>query len=470
MKRIFLGIISLLICGTAFAEFNPLSIPDSFDVRKAVEERWFYPDLDVIRENKTEIRTNSLGEKFQIRLEETDSTFAVIVAPEIMMDVVVYTEKGSENTISAEYPFDASGSWVLIRNSQTGKVDKLKMYFGANSDVYVQFYQEGKKTFADFITAGYYTNRGVPLGIPFENLYTMQFRDIYALTKNSLNWKYVDVNPGLYGDKKQMIGVLKKMRNKIVYADDACYDEYGNPAFISTGLERIVDGEDKSKGNISLSSAGFLKWVVDGLVEPVNGAGTYIQPLLRSTLEFDSMTYNQQLVVQKKIPVNFSLDWTRNLAAARLSVMTRKKYLYEDSGVDVTIQPFSAELTEQGPKQVVTYIQNCGYQIDKLKSILYILAVTEPNYGYLAAIRRTVPAKGNQLEYHIFDQCAVIFPYFDKNGRFCCSVFENGQEYSLAQFASRYKGSFIHMTRFSCSSKFAPMGYDVPVEDEGREF
>lgn len=462
MKR-FLGILLCLAGFEAFAEFNPLSVPDSSDIRRAASDRWFYSSLDLLRENKTELRTNGVGEKFQIRLEETDSSYAVIIAPEIFMDVDVYTERGVEKTVSAQYPADASGSWVLIKNSRTDKVDRLKMFFGSNSDVFVQFYEDGKKVFADFIVAGCFANKGVPLGISFESLLTMSFKDIYRLTQNSLSWKYVNIHSGLYEDKKQMIAVIKKFRNKIAYADDACYDEYGKPACISSGKEREVFGEDASKGSLSLSPAGFLKWVIDGLCEPENGAGTFIEPLRRSTVSLEPLSYASKLQEVKGIPVNFTLDWTRNLAAARLSVQSRKTYLYEDSGVDVTIEPFAAEITDNGPKQVVSYVENSGYQIERLKAVLYILGVTEPNFGYLAAVRRVIPAKNGQPEYKFFDQCALILPYFDSEGRFGVTIFDNGQELSLAQFMNRYKNSFVHLTRFNCSSKFAPLGYEVPV-------
>ncbi|MBP5284157.1 MAG: hypothetical protein J6Y93_05780, partial [Treponema sp.] len=320
----------------------------------------------------------------------------------------------------------------------------------------------------DFVVGSFYLAKGVLLGVNFESLYTYSFSQIYVLTKNTLPWKYADIRSDQYDDKKQMIGVMKKFRNKIVYADNACYDENDKPAYIMTGEPRPADNEDAEKDLIVLSPAGYIKWVVDGLVKPLAGSATYIKPLRRPTMTMDPMSYQDVIEEQKGVPVNFMLDWTRNLAAARLSVQSNKNYLYEDSGVDVTLAPFTGEITASGDKQVVGYIENSGYQIDKIKPVLYILAVDEPNYIYLAAIRKKVPAvsgKGGTQEYQFFDQGAVIIPYFDSGKHFMCRIFENGEELSLGEFAARHRDSFVHLCRVSASKKFFPYGSEAGTEE-----
>ena len=152
-----------------------------------------------------------------------------------------------------------------------------------------------------------------------------------------------------------------------------------------------------------------------------------------------------------------SLDWTRNLAAAKLSIQARKNYLYEQSGVDVNIEPFSAELGERGIASVAGYVKNSGYEVKYMKPLLYVLAVTEPTYFYLAAVRRTVVPSDGSPEFKVFDSSAVIFPYFDKDGQFGCTVFENGTELTLAQFCKKYPNSFIHLTRVLSSDRFNPL-------------
>ena len=83
MKRFRLFLISFL----AFAilplpaQNNKLRIPDSSVIRKAVAENWFEQPLETVRQNHTELRSNSIGQVFQIRLEETPEIFSIIVSP-----------------------------------------------------------------------------------------------------------------------------------------------------------------------------------------------------------------------------------------------------------------------------------------------------------------------------------------------------------------------------------------------------
>jgi hypothetical protein len=140
-----------------------------------------------------------------------------------------------------------------------------------------------------------------------------------------------------------------------------------------------------------------------------------------------------------------------------MSIQARRNYLYEDTGVDVKIEPFSAEVTPKGITSVAGYIKNSGYEIKYLKPLLYVLGVTEPTYFYLAAIRRTVHPADGSPEFKVFDSSAAIFPYFDKNGQFGCTVFENGQELTLAQFIKKYPDCFVHLTRVLSTDRFSPL-------------
>lgn len=438
-----------------FAEYNRLGVPDSAVIRRTVADRWFDAPLSDVRNFRSEIRTNEIGERFQVRMEESGTTFMIIVAPEVQLSVDFYTEKGVENRVVAEYPGDACGSWILYKDSITGKTTRIRWYFTQNSDVFVQFTPERNKTLGDFVVDGCYAARSVPVGFIFNQLYTASLADVLKITENSLPWRYAEIHAGSYLPKMQMIGVIRKNLSRISYAEDAAYDENGSPVRISDGKSRMVDASEKENGSLSLSSAGFVKWIVDGLIEPISGSGTFLAPLVQPTMIYDPLSYAG--MKESTEGVSFMLDWTRNLAAARFSVQTRKNYMYNESGVDVAIEPFSSEMTDKGIMQTAGYIRNSGYAIARLRSVLYVLGVTEPTYFYLAAIRRRyVSANGTAPELYKFDQTAVLFPYFDKNGRFAITVFENGTEVPYSTFVSKYKNSFVHLTRVLASEKFFP--------------
>ncbi|MCR5725694.1 MAG: hypothetical protein K6G80_11475 [Treponema sp.] len=476
MRFTFFGLFSFLLTGflqPLSAEFNRLGVPDSAEIRATLSERWFTAPLDAVRETHSELHENNIGALFQVRMEETSSNFAIIVAPGVEQQMDVYTEHGTSRRDVLAYPGDACGSWVLFRDSASGNPQSLVWYITENNDVYVRFTPDRKSARADFIIDGCFVARGVPLGLPFEKLYRMSLAELLRLTGKTLPWQYADIQTGQYHDNLQMIGVIRKNLSRIVYEADAAYDENGNPVRISDGKPRTVSDEEKYQNRVSLSEAGFLKWIIDGLVEPLAGSGTYLAPLVRSTVDLNPVSYagivNNGRNSTEGEATYFMLDWNRNLAAARLSAQTKKTYLYNNSGMDVTVEPFNGVLSvvpdatageraiaAPSVEQVVGYVDNTGYQIARLRPLLYTLAVTNPTYCYLVAVRRQYPANGKTPEIYKFDHTAIVFPYFNQHGQFRCVVFENGKEVNFYEFVDRYKNSFVYLSRVLTSRNFFP--------------
>lgn len=437
-----------------FADFNRLSVPDSSEIRRSVEDDWFYESIETLRGKQAETHTNRLGQKFQVRIEETDSLFAIVVAPLTIFDIDVYTEEGVERRLVAEYPADVSGSWIFVKDIASEKNLYIRMYFAADRDVFVQFRPNGKRTLADFIVGGFYASRGVPTGIPFERLYTASFEDILALTEKTLPWSYAQISPGLYESSIKMASTIRNNLGRITFAPDACYDENGKPIYISSGLEREVADEESENNALSLSNLGFIKWIADGLSITYGGKGLYLEPLFRQTVNVNPLS--SAGILSQNENLYYTLDWSRNIATACLSVFSGKNYLWENSGVDVTVNPFTSVFASDKVNVSFSYVKDSGYKIDVLKSLLYVLAVNEPSYFYIAAIRQTEPAEGTKPESFKFNQIAVIFTYFDKEGKFGCAVFENGKELSLNAFVAKYENSFVHLTRVFASDRFTP--------------
>ena len=80
------------VWGAVNVLFAQTLVPDSSDIRKELRETWFEAPLSSVRENRTEVRTAKDGNRFQIRLEETDTTFSVVVAPRTEMSVDGYSD------------------------------------------------------------------------------------------------------------------------------------------------------------------------------------------------------------------------------------------------------------------------------------------------------------------------------------------------------------------------------------------
>ena len=456
------GLIVLLlcICSFAWADYDPWGIPDSSEVRKALRERWFTAPLSTVRTYGSEIFQSKIGTNYQVRKEEQNGEIAIIVSPEQNVLIDVYTGNEKNTTVeSSIYPETAPGSWILYRNLKNGKPKRIRYYFMSNSEIFVEFNAVGKKTNADFVMFDMYAAKGVPLGITFETLYSMSFADLRKLTKSSLPWYLASSQPGMYHSNLQMIAVIRENLDSIESVEDGAYNEKGESVYVLSNTKReLKEGENPNK--LQLSSAGFLKWIVDGLVSANVGGYTYLKPLYKKTVSLPTAGHAD--VFSQEYNMTFTLDWTRNLAVSLLSIQRDVDYDYSNSGVDVAISPFNSGRLNNGEvtANAVSYIKNSGYRIGVLKALLYVLAITESDHSYLVSVREAVASEKNDDSYPevgIFNNCAALFPYFSDDGRFHCAVFENGKEIALDKFIEKYEGSFVNLARLQSSDRFFPL-------------
>lgn len=450
-KRYFSFFVFLIITSfSIFAAYNRLGIPDSSEIRLGLGEEWFFAPLESVRNNIPQIRVNANGEYFQVRLEEDEQTFQIYVSPRTEITVEVYTDSGFHREKQQIYPGEAAGSWLLVKDKRTGEPIKIRYYFLQDSDVFVQFTPNGKTALADLVIFGNYAARGVPTGMPFEKFYSASFEDVLKITQSKLPWNYVLSDKDLYQNVKQMIAVIRRKLPNIIETDDAVYDENGKLVHIVSG--KPFEDYDEKSSMLYLSNAGFTKWIADGLVEPVSGGLLKLSPLFQETVEIKDNGH--QGILSQNSNLYFSLDWIRNLSSAVISVFSGSTYKFNQSGVNVNINPFASKITDKGVANTVTFIEDTGYTVSVLKSLLYVLAATEPNTFYFGAIRQT--DRGVSPEVKVFNECAVFFPYFNDNGTFSCSVFYKGREISLNDFCFFFADDFVYLTRVKASERFFP--------------
>ena len=463
--RLIFVVLMTCVISKAWADYDPWGIPDSSEIRKDLRERWFTAPLSTVRTYSPEVYESKAGNSYQVRFEEKNGELEIIVSPEqnVMIDLYNGTEK-SATVESVIYPENVPGSWILYRNLKNGKPKRVRYYFMSDSEIFVEFKIDGKKTVADFVLFDMYVAKGVPLGITFETLYSLSFADLRKLTKNSLPWYLASSQSGMYHSNLQMISVIRGNLDSIESVKDGAYNENGESVFILSNEKRDVqEGENPQK--LQLSSAGFLKWIVDGLVVANVGGYTYIEPLYRETVNMPTAGHAD--VFSQKYNMNFALDWTRNLSVALLSIQRNADYEYSKSGVDVSISPFNSGRFKDGEvtANAVSYIKDSGYRIGVLKALLYVLAVTESDHCYLVAVREAGASEKNDDTYPevgVFNNCAILIPYFSNEGKFHCCVFEGGKEIPLDKFVEKYSSSFVNLTRLQSSDRFYPQS--VPAK------
>ncbi len=456
MKRfcVFFAFIFLFL-SSSFADYNSLNIPDSAEIRRTILETWLSSPISEVRRYEDELRLNKIGEEFQIRLEENGEEVCIIVAPRSVLDVNLINGDSLRTVRAAVYPKGALGSWILYRDIKTGNPLRVEWHFVSDPEVFIQFRTDGKKTLADLLVFGSFVAHSIPLGIPLERLFTASFQEVINWTEKTVPWNEVLAPLDSYNDTIVMASMIKDNLASILFMDDACYDEVGKLRSITTG--ELVSPKDEfgvplmDNSKHTLSGAGFLKWIIDGMVEPITGRGTKISDLVMPTSDFDPV--GKMGVMSQEWNLMFTLDWCRNLAAASYSSHSRRDVSFENAGVDVNKDFFALDLAGNSVIGDTGYLKNSGYKIEVLKPILYVLAVTEPSYFYLVAIRQPSYIKPDEL---VFNNCAVIFPYFANNGKFGCFIFEQGEEISLEDFLKRHQGTYIHLERVKSTDSFFP--------------
>ena len=449
MKKSFFVMLGILMFFPVFAAYNSWNVPDSSEIRKTLIEKWFDAPLINVRLNQPEIISNPAGEKFQVSLEETDVTYNIIVSSSTLTSYKFISASKIEYSEKEAFTGTCRGSWVLIKNKADDKPLCIRYYCTADSQVFVQFSPKGKTSTADLIIFNNYAAKGVATGVPFEKFYTASFDEVLKLTQKSIPWNYIDVKDKIYDNIHSMAAVINQKCTKILYTDDAMYDENNNHIKITTSEPLPIDAKED---RFYLSSAGFAKWIADGIVKPITGTQLNRSSLIVETVKVNDTSWQGKF--SRRYPLYFSLDWVRNLSSKIISVYTGKNYNFKNSGVDVTRNLFSAINTPDGIKSQVTFIENTGYSVSALKSLLYVLAATESGSFYFGAIRETDRTVSPEIK--VFNDCAAFFPYFDEKGVFGCYVFINGKPKSLDDFILYYSQDYVYFTRVRATERFYP--------------
>lgn len=438
-KTFFCGIVFILIsAGSLFATRGILSIPDSSAVRDQAMEPWLTAPISAVIDRECENVQTDFGQVFQVRAEREGSEVAIVFAP----------REGSYDFLGK-----APGAWVVYRDYYSGKILRVNVYFQYDSRVYVCLRPDNQpkkpKSEVDLIIHGAYACRGVPLGIPFSDVLKLSFSELFNLTKETVPWNYVKTDYRNYVNNNKMVEKIRRKLPQFEYIEDAAYDEFENPVYISTGEAR-----SGTPGKIGINCSGFTKWVVDGITIALSGSATKIEALKQPTIELEGTLYKAQAEEEEMFR---SYDWIRNLSTAAVCAERDKEFPAGTLGVDVQVNPFAGLKSADGTVRNVGFVPKTGYEINLLKPLLYVLAATEPDMLYLGAVKTCKCKTEDNPETWTFHHDVVFLPYFDQAGICHIEVFESGVETSFEEFVEENKGSYIYLCRVKSSDRFQPL-------------
>lgn len=427
-------------------------IPDSAEIRESITASWFSAPLEKVVKRPSEMHTDSKGNTFTVSgnyAENREDGFVISIIPNIT------------DYSLPEHNLVPQGTWMLYRKLDTGAPLLIKIYPRENPALSISLRPASQKaysgkSFIDICLFNAYVRKDIAIGVPFETLYHISLSRLKELTEAIIPWDLF--NPPRYNSPvKAMSRIVENLHYRLVPMKDACFDHNGNPVHISnsqpqTELEiSIAMNIDQTRAEVSggVDSAGFAKWIIDGMVRPVAGQGTIIESLKRAT-EVPKTHFTKPYIDTEN--VFFGLNWIRNLGAAALSLNLNRTVYPDSSGLDVTDCPFaltdaaafaSARNSARQQSSFLGYQQYAGYQVSYLLPLLYYLAVIEPDHFYLACIN-SVPVS---TELRMYDRIAVLFPYFDGWGEFHVDIYENGEQIPVDEFIEKNKAAYAALVR-----------------------
>ena len=98
------------------------------------------------------------------------------------------------------------------------------------------------------------------------------------------------------------------------------------------------------------------------------------------------------------------------------------------------------------------YVEDVGYPVESLQTVLYVLARRDPGAFYLGSVS-SGPGPGGLRQHH---HVVVLFPYVDAGGVFRAVVMERNAQSTTTSLAARYPGSSVHLVRLGSEGEFAP--------------
>lgn len=268
--------------------------------------------------------------------------------------------------------------------------------------------------------------KSAKLPISLEQAAVASFAELQKLSQFQLPWDLLLPDPDHPGYRNTRL-FAAEIAGDLAYltdGDDGAFDTDGRPVLI-----RNEEYNDQA----GLNCSGFAKWVVDSIYRQATGRGTDIAVLKAKPLELRGTPWSEPQ--EDARDPYFGLDWTRNLAV-EIKKLTYPDASYED--MDVNSVPW------------LRYIEDIGYNVTSLPTLLYYEAVRNPGSFYLGSISKEF-GEDPVLRQHT--HVAVLFPWLDRQGQLQIRIMERNVETDPDLFIDRNSAFDIHLVRVEAPEK-----------------
>jgi hypothetical protein len=409
--------VALLVAAAAQCPASPhLAIPDTAEAREVLREMIFAPIGTAARAAERTITQRTDGLRVLFRTESANGA--------------VYQTFTRGDLGPAR--LDTAGTFIIKRSRADGSFVQAKIFFQDDPGCFVRLTPQGDRTALDVTLFGRTFQRGVILASRFETLLTAPLERIMRLADPAVDWDLLQPAERTAADAALMraVAAIRAALPRLGDADDGAMDAAGRMVFIRDGSPQGAKP--------GFNCSGFAKWVVDGFFRPLAGTLTDIETLKVRDIGVRGNRWTGPLE-ESRDPF-FGIDWsrhlTRELARARGETTGR-------------VEAFDVRDTAG-----FSYIEDVGYAVADLATVLYRLARASPGRAYLGSVNRPVPGDPN-LRLH--DHVVVLMPYTDAGRVFRIAVFERSTETSVGSLVKRYPSDFIHLVRFDAGGNFEPL-------------
>ncbi|MCX7029796.1 MAG: hypothetical protein NTU62_06700 [Spirochaetes bacterium] len=408
--------LALLVAAAVAGQSSPrATIPDTAEARQALREVIFAPIGTAARAAARTVTQPADGRPVLFRTESSNGA--------------VYQTFTRGDLSPAR--LDTAGTFIIKRSSADGSFVQAKIFLQDDPGCFARIIPLGERTALEITLFGRTFQRGVILAARFESLLTAPLERIMRLAEPAVDWDLLQPAERTDADAavERTAGAIRRALPRLGDAEDGAMDASGRMVFIRDG---------SSQGAASgLNCSGFAKWVVDGFFRPLAGRLTDIATLKERDLGIRGNRWTGPL--EESLDPFFGIDWSRHLA--RELARARGDEARSVEAWDVRDAPGFA------------YVDDVGYAITDLPTVLFRLARAAPGRIYLGSINRPVPGVP-ELRQH--DHLVVLLPYADAGRVFRVAVFERSAETSTGSLAKRYPSDFIHLVRFDVRGDFEP--------------